>query len=98
MGGKCRPGLRRKTLKELELCVKLHQISITDYECVKAVFEKLEEYENVGEASDMALDDDTRIPVSYCCPRCRAIMRANRGDDVCPMCKAVMREVSMEVW
>lgn len=43
MSGKCRPSLRRKTLEKLELCVKLHQISITDYECVKAAFEKLEE-------------------------------------------------------
>lgn len=46
MSGKCRPSLRRKTLKKLELCVKLHQISITDYECVKAAFERLAEHEN----------------------------------------------------
>mgnify|MGYP004543013607 CR=1 FL=1 len=48
MSGKCRPSLT-KTLEKLELCVKLHQISVTDYECVKAAFKRLEERGSIEE-------------------------------------------------
>ena len=45
MSGKCRPCLREKTLANLDLASRLGHISMTDYKCVKAVFEKLAEYE-----------------------------------------------------
>ncbi len=45
MSGKCSPCLRRKTLVNLDRASRLGHISMTDYNCVKAVFEKLEEYE-----------------------------------------------------
>lgn len=45
MSGKCRPCLRKKTLANLDRASRANYISMTDYNCVKAVFEKLEEYE-----------------------------------------------------
>lgn len=45
MSGKCRPCLREKTLANLDRVSGAGYISMTDYNCVKSVFEKLEEYE-----------------------------------------------------
>lgn len=45
MSGKCRPCLRKKTLINLDRASRSGYISMTDYNCVKSVFEKLEEYE-----------------------------------------------------
>ena len=45
MSGKCRPCLRKKTLANLDRSSRSGYISMTDYDCVKAGFEKLEEYE-----------------------------------------------------
>lgn len=45
MSGKCRPCLRKKTLANLDRASRANYISMTDYNCVKAVIEKLEEYE-----------------------------------------------------
>lgn len=45
MSGKCRPSLRKKTLVNLDRASRSGYISMTDYNCVKAVFEELEEYE-----------------------------------------------------
>lgn len=46
MSGKCRPCLRKKTLANLDRALRAGYISMTDYNCVKSVFEKLWEYEN----------------------------------------------------
>lgn len=45
MSGKCRPSLRKKTLVNIDRASRWGHISMTDYNCVKAVFEKLAEYE-----------------------------------------------------
>lgn len=86
MSGKCRPSLRRKTLEKLELCVKLHQISITDYECVKVAFERLEEYEEHRQeercefcedghsfiGAEILLGNDSEWHTIKYCPNCGA--------------------------
>lgn len=104
MSGKCRPSLRRKTLEKLELCVKLHQISITDYECVKAAFERLAEYEKNDEVIDNTPCNNIEnsrleIPRLYCCPKCSTVI-GGRDNDItqcfkprCPMCDIVMEEL-----
>lgn len=45
MSGKCRPCLRKKTLENFDRASRAGYISMTGYNCVKAAFEKLEEYE-----------------------------------------------------
>lgn len=71
MSGKCRPCLRIKTLVNLDRASRAGYISMTDYNCVKSVFEKLEEYERryeklSGETMNCASNRDiTRINVQF---------------------------------
>lgn len=89
MSGKCRPSLRRKTLEKLELCVKLHQISITDYKCVKAAFERVAEHENaVGcefckdghtfIGAEILLGNDAEWHLIKYCPNCGTKLGADK--------------------
>lgn len=58
MSGKCRPCLRKKTLANLDRASRAGYISMTDYNCVKSVFEKLWEYEKreKGEQNNVNTD------------------------------------------
>lgn len=58
MSGKCRPCLREKTLVNLDRASRAGYISMTDYNCVKAVFEKLEEYEKRNQGGQKNVNTD----------------------------------------
>lgn len=70
MSGKCRPCLRKNTLKNLDRASRAGYISMTGYNCVKAAFEKLEEYERrYGRLSEETIGQVnrkmTRITVQF---------------------------------
>ena len=70
MPGKCRPSLRAKTLEN----VMRSNLSTTDKECIKAVFERCEAEPVVrckdckhGRESEYAFAVDTKKPLCDCC-------------------------------
>ena len=70
----------------------------TDYKCVKAAFERLEEYDKGDKIVNDAPCNNVRIPRLYCCPKCNAVI-GGRDNGItqyfkprCPMCDTVMEE------
>lgn len=66
MSGKCRPCLRIKTLANLDRASRAGYISMTDYNCIRAVFEKLEEYEKQKKVRKQKMNCNDCIHFNAC--------------------------------
>lgn len=84
MSGKCRPSLRKKTLANV-VCSNL---STTDKECIKAVFERYTEPKRGRWEKSVVIRTDTSVLYDYTCSECRIV--TDRYSNFCPNCGAKM--------
>lgn len=88
MTGKCRPSLRKKTLRN----VMLSNLSVTDKECISAIFERYEAKEELhGRWIDAYPDIEPNPMFMYgICSECGFEQGISKYLNYCPNCGTLM--------